>query len=119
MIIGQVNTQREATIPLRVRGDLGSDEITCVIDTGFSGYLCLPAARVHDLGLPYFGTAKYELGDGTEVVFSVYTGTVEWEGHDRGIHVLASGGGELVGMRMLYGHSLHMEVTDGGLVEIA
>ena len=44
----------EAVVSLVLRGPEGQTrEVNAVIDTGYSGFLTLPAALVADLGLPY------------------------------------------------------------------
>jgi predicted aspartyl protease len=52
MIGGHVNAYREAVISLSVEGSSSlRRDIDAVIDTGFNGYLTLPAALVQALGL--------------------------------------------------------------------
>ena len=52
MITGQVTVYREAVISLSVKGPEGqSREIDAVIDTGFNGFLTLPASLIQELGL--------------------------------------------------------------------
>jgi clan AA aspartic protease len=93
-------------------------EFEAVLDTGFSDYLALPPNLVTDLQLPYYGEAEYELGDGRIVRFTLHTVTILWDGANQEVHVLATEGGVLVGMRMLYGHQVYLDVVDGGEVRI-
>ena len=52
MIIGMVNAHREAIIALIVQDANGQGHaIDAVIDTGFTGFLTLPPARIAVLGL--------------------------------------------------------------------
>ena len=54
VIEGFVNANHEAVVSLVLRGPEGQTrEVNAVIDTGYSGFLTLPAALVADLGLPY------------------------------------------------------------------
>ena len=58
MIEGVVNAAREAVVTISVRGPDGqAREIEAVIDTGYSGFLTLPASLVEDLGLPFDSVA--------------------------------------------------------------
>src|SRR5207244_11426502 len=64
MIIGVVNANREATIRLVIRGANGQEhEIEAVIDTGFTGFLTLPATLIASLGLAWYGREPAFLGD--------------------------------------------------------
>ena len=54
MIEGTVNASREAVVPLTVASPAGRMQpIDAVIDTGFNGFLTLPAALVSELRLPF------------------------------------------------------------------
>jgi len=116
---GTVNAYREPTLVLQIRAATGTfDESECVIDTGFSGFVALAPEQILALGWPFIATAKYELADGSEVVFAVYRGTVIWDGLEYDVNVLASSGGDLVGMGMLYGYRVVMDIVDGGDIVI-
>ena len=70
MIEGFVNANREAIVPLSLRGPEGQTrEVNAVIDTGYSGALTLPHALVAELELPYVFSSKATLADDTEVGF--------------------------------------------------
>jgi clan AA aspartic protease len=120
MIIGQVTSDQEATIPLIVRGPHGEElDIEAIIDTGFTGYLTLSAASIASLNLAFREMSDFVQADGTLLSLEVYHGTVAWDGGDQGILVLATDGGPLVGMSMLDGSLVTLEVTDGGQVTIS
>jgi|SRR5579884_3009244 len=119
MITGAVNPFREAIIHLEVQGLSGqSVEIEAVIDTGYDGYLTLPAHVISALGLPWHETTSAELADGSTVLFDVYRGIVVWNGQPRRIPIDEAETTPLVGMRLLYGHTLTIQVLDGGNVTI-
>ena len=119
MIAGLVNAAYEAVVTLAVQGPAGQTrDIDAVIDTGFGGFLTLPPALVAELGLPYKGTGWATLGDGSEITFPYYDVAVLWEGRPKYGLVEAADTAPLVGMRLLDGHSLYMEVEDGGRVVI-
>jgi clan AA aspartic protease len=117
MMFGVVNSTCEATIKVAV-GRIGSPKImvNAVIDTGFTSFLSLPLSVIESLELPWscldFGT----LGDGSEVVFEMYTASVIWDGQIRIIDVVASEAVPLVGMSLLYGYDLRIQAVEGGIV---
>jgi clan AA aspartic protease len=119
MIRGQVNAYREAILPIHLHTPSAQIvPLDAVVDTGFSDYLSIPPALVSSLHLAYYGTADYELGDGALVTFRIYTATVDWDGQQINVPVLASDGGILIGMRLLYGYQLFVDVIDGGEVRV-
>ena len=119
MIEGVVNAGYEPVVPLRVQGPSGHTmDIEAVIDTGFTGFLTLPPALMTDLRLRYRGRGWATLADGSEVPFDVYGVTVLWDGLPRQIEVDEADNTPLVGMRLLDGHDLNIQVVDGGSVVI-
>ena len=119
MITGFVTTNREAVIRLLVRADNNREEtIEAVIDTGFNGFLTLPMSLISSLALSFAGTTRTTLGDCSEVRIDVFEATVLWENQERHVTVLATQGDALVGMAMLFGYRMTLEVEDGGAVVI-
>jgi predicted aspartyl protease len=119
MISGTVTPDRGAVIQLVVRGPTGSEEtVDAVLDTGFNDALALPPPIVSAPGLPFATPIVAALADGTLVQMSAFDGTVVWDGQPRGVLILAADGGPLVGMSLLYGSRVTLEVVDGGSVEI-
>ena len=119
MIVGQVNARNEAVIPVKaydVSGQLV--ELKATVDTGFSGYLTLPAITIAQLQLVYDRTETYTLGDNNDVDFDLYRATLSWDGHDRSVFVLATESEPLIGMSCLRGYGLFIDVVDGGVVHI-
>lgn len=120
MIYGTVTPFREATIPLRIYGPTGLVlDIVAAIDTGFSDYLTLPQDMIRGLLLPSANTMRVMLADGSYAWLGVYLATVDWDGAPVDITVLEADGGPLVGMSLLSGFSVYLEVVDGGNVEVS
>ena len=119
MITGQVSADREAVIPVTIL-DAGNQatEVEGVIDTGFTDFLTLPPALIASLRLTFRESAEFVLGDGSPVQFDIYVATVLWDGQQKNILVLASEGGPLVGMSLLYGYRVILDVVDGGTITI-
>ena len=119
MIEGAVNAAYEPVVTLAVQGPAEQTrEIEAVIDTGFNGYLTLPPDLVTGLGLPFVSIGRAFLANGSEVSFDVHYATVLWDGHPRRTRVNVADTTPLVGMRLLDGHRLYVEVKDGGRVVI-
>ena len=119
MIEGRVNANGEATIRLVLRGYAGEEQtVEAIIDTGFTGYLTLPAALIDRLGLSWAGRAQALLADGSLHVFDMYIGTVMWNGQYRTIEVDEADTEPLTGMGLLRGHSLRVDAVEDGTVRI-
>ena len=88
-------------------------EIAAIIDTGFTGFLTVTPAVAVELGLPSHGTARATLADGSEITFPYYGVAVLRSGRRRYVEGDAADTTPLVGMRLLDGHSLYVEVEDG------
>ena len=119
MITGVVTADREAVILVTLEpGDSRRQPVDAVIDTGFTGHLTLPLALVRTLGLPLDGHAHVVLGDGSTIFTDVYLGTILWNGQPRTVEIDAAETDPLVGMALLYGSELRVQVIDGGTVSI-
>ena len=119
MIEGVVNGDQEAVVTLAVHGPSGGTrEIEAVVDTGFSGFLTVTPGLVMELGLDYRTRGRAILADGSAVSFDVYDVTVLWDGHLRHIRGDVADTAPLVGMSLLDGHRLCVDVEDGGRVVI-
>ena len=119
MIEGVVNDAYEAVVALSLQGATGQvQDIEAVIDTGYSGFLTLPATLVMELELPFSHVSRAFLANDDEVSFDVHDVTVLWDGQPRYVKADATGSTPLVGMLLLDGHSLNIEVESGGRVLI-
>ena len=120
MITGSVNKHYEAIVRLVVRGPQGqAKEIEAIIDTGFSGWLSLPTATIAQLGLPFRRRGRAFLADGSESIFDIiYEGTVVWNGQLQRTPIDEAETAPLIGMQMLAGYELNIEVVTGGQVTV-
>ena len=115
---GVVNAAGQPVLQLQLKGPGVRLAVDAILDTGFSGSLTLSPDAIAKLGLISAGTRRARLGDGQIVEFAVYLATLEWFGTDREITVLSSDAGTLIGMALLQGTRLTMEVIPGGKVVI-
>lgn len=92
--------------------------IEAVIDTGFTGYLTLPRTLINRLKLQQAGEQITILGDENRVVLKRHIAKVLWHGAERNVYVLQAEGGPLIGMSLLYGSRLILDVVTDGEVTI-
>ena len=119
MIEGRVNSDNEAKVFLDIRDPTGSVRaIEAVIDTGFTEYLTLPQALISLFRMPYADRRVLILADGNWRAFDVYHAPLVWDGELKVVPAYAANAKPLVGMRLLEGYSLHMDIIDGGSVII-
>lgn len=118
MITGDVKSD-EGRIRLKVKGPRRREqEVEAVIDTGYTASLTLPPAVVAALGLRWQGVDRCVLADGSKCLFDVYEGKVLWDGKVRHVLVDEADTDPLVGMGLLRGYELAMQVRARGKVLI-
>lgn len=118
MISGSV-TDRQATVKLTLLLPNGSRiPIEFVIDTGFTGELCLPLEAVSLMGLTFRHDTPANLADNSEVLLAVHEATIIWDGAEREVLVIATGRRPLLGTALLDEGELVIQFTEGGLVTI-
>ncbi len=119
MIEGTVNGILEPVVTLVVSGVAErTSRVDALVDTGYGGDLMLPSDVVRDLGLVRVGATRLVLANGMEESFRTYMATVDWSGNKQGVAVHATSAAALVGMRLLEGHNLQIDVRQGGRVLI-
>ncbi|HKI30471.1 MAG TPA: hypothetical protein VKA46_01170 [Gemmataceae bacterium] len=118
MIRGTVNARLEAVVRLRLRGPGGESDVDAIIDSGFTSSLTLLATMITALGLVRQTGGIARLGDGSVCQYDTFAAEVDWGGTWRAVLVTAVGNESLLGMKLLAGHKLVIDVVLGGLVEI-
>lgn len=119
MIAGIVNSACEGVIAVDLRR-VADESLTvnAVIDSGFSGCLLLPLKTIESIGLKVASSGRAMLADGQIVPFDIYDGTILWDGLDRRIEIIATDGESLLGMELLKGYRVRMDVIEGGAIVI-
>ena len=104
-------------VPLVVRGrDGGLRRYQAVLDTGFTGTVALPAPDAQRLGLPSPQTEHVTFANGESGNCDVYLADVLWDGQEQTSKIYAIGEDPLVGMALLRGSRVTMDVAEGGAV---
>jgi clan AA aspartic protease len=118
-VISGIVTSRQPTVILTFLLSNGSRvPIEFVIDTGFTGELCLPLEAVSLVGLTFKHDTFANLADNTEVSLPLHEATVLWDGVERDVLIVATGRRPLLGTALLDEQELVIQFTDGGLVTI-
>ena len=116
---GRVNAALDAVLPVEVYGANGqTTAYDAVIDTGFNGFLTLPAHAIQALVLPLAGYVDAILGDGSPIELGLFRARVRWNRTDRAVHVLEAEGGPLVGTALLRNFQLRVHFVQGGAVTV-
>jgi clan AA aspartic protease len=119
VIRGAVNARYEATIAVTIHGTMGqAREIEAIVDTGFNGALTLPPRVIAELGLPWHSQSLVMLANGAEEICDVYVASLTWDGQPRPVRVEAAETSPLLGMRLLSGYAVHIDVLPSGAVLI-
>ena len=120
MTTGTVTADLEPLLRLTVHDAGGTPhDLEAVVDTGFNGFLTLPPAVIAALGLPWLCRQQGQLADGSLLTFDVHVATVIWHGQPRGVEVEAADAQPLLGMAMMRGSELRIQVEAGGSVTIS
>ena len=106
---------REAIISLGVRGPTGRTlQIEAAIDTGFTDSLSLRGQDIYGLKLPWQTRVEVSLADGSKTTVDMYEATVMWDESSRRIPIVSTEIRPLVGMALMSGYRLTLDVVPGG-----
>jgi clan AA aspartic protease len=118
MVLGVV-TARQARLSLQVRGRRGrARRIDAVIDTGFTGALTLPKSLVTSMNLKWRGVEDGQLADGSVCLFDIYDAKLDWDGAIITVPVNEADFDPLVGMELLEGYELKIQIREQGKVVV-
>ena len=105
-------------LELEVLGIDGPARIEFIVDTGFEGYLTVPASLAFRLSAgPYRDTIR-SMADGSDLECPAFDLSFTWNGEERVVEVIILAGKPLLGTELLEGCSLHVDIWHGGPVEI-
>ena len=120
MIAGIVNADFEPIILLSICGSDGKVYTQdAIVDTGFNGWLSLPPDLIAQLNLKWKRRGRAILGDGSECVFNIYEAVLIWDGNFLTIPIDEADSEPLVGMSLMEGYQLIVQVFEGGRVKLS
>lgn len=109
----------EGIVRLSVFGKRGQREtIEAIVDTGYDGTLTLPPTLIRELELRWISNSNATLADGSEIEFDVHEGEILWDRRRVPIRIDCADAMPLIGMRLLEGFELTMQVRQDGPVLI-
>ena len=118
-IRGRVDAQWVARVSLPVQDANGQfHPIETVIDTGYDGGLTLPPDTIRLLRLTPSIPITVTLATGTRERLNTWRGQVLWHNRRRAVRVVESPGDCLLGMELLEGSQLVIQVRVNGAVLI-
>jgi clan AA aspartic protease len=77
-------------VDVEVIGSKGRATVRALIDTAFTGYVCIPSKLGQELGLVLVGEEEYELANGQFAVQFYFEGKVNFMGRTQEAQILVS-----------------------------
>ena len=119
MIRGRINQRGQARVVIEMLGRNGQFQpIEVVLDTGFGGNILLPPSIIQGLEVIWSAEVDARLASGQEIQLPSWRGAVLWHGRPRSILVLQADGEPLLGMNLLRGSRVTLDVQPDGNVVI-
>ena len=120
MIVGTVSQSLSPRVDLRLVDDDGAQRLAvAVIDTGYNGYVLLPRGLPEELDYLAVGVMPATLADGSSTELLAYSGTIIWDEEEIPVIALEGDGEPLVGVKLLKGRRLTIDMSPEGRVEIS
>ena len=114
MIRGLLGKENRPLIPLVVGWNRGVQEITALVDTGFSGELKVSPKLIEELGLEITHAQPVLLANGTSTTMQASLAFVAMEGDTKEVNVLISEGQAVIGGGLLksFGYKLIVDYKE-------
>ena len=116
---GRVNGDLQAWLTIEIVTPNGQPRpIEVALDTGFNGQIALPAITIQRLELSEESSRLAITATGDRVRLTTYFSTMKWHGEPRIIEVVEADSEPLLGMELLLGNRVTLDVLEGGPVTI-
>lgn len=114
---GTIDAYGDAMFEVSLVGSRGQFGVFAVVDTGFSGAVCLPVKLAIQFGLELISEVPVEYADGTKKAELVFTGEIVWDGRSREVEVYLTRGEEvLIGKQLFEDGVLEIDYPRGNVL---
>jgi len=114
---GTIDAYGDAIFEVGLIGSRGQLRGFAVVDTGFSGAVCLPVKLAIQLGLELISEVTVEYADGSKKDELVFSGGIVWDEKTRDIEVYLTRGEEvLIGKRLFEDGVLEINYPRGNVL---
>jgi clan AA aspartic protease len=102
MVQGYVNEALEPVIEIGLKRGEVTESIPTIVDTGFSGHLCLSKRHEEKIEMVFHHVERYELANGEIAVMDVFRGTIVFDGREQEVNlILTASEDTLIGAALL------------------
>jgi len=88
MIKGEVTEALDPVIEIGLKDGETVSMIEAIVDTGFSGYLCLSEQWVDKLDMSFRFVESYEMANGEIITRDVFRGVIRFDGQEQKVDVI-------------------------------
>lgn len=114
---GSIDSRNLLWVPITVLGEQGQQNISALLDTGFTGELLLPVQIAIPLGLKLAGVGSVQLADGSINQQMLFSASIKWGTRNRPVTVnVVMGGDALIGGGLLHGYILLVDFQKKELI---
>ena len=107
MIQGYVTEALDPVIEIGLQRGEATESIPTIVDTGFSGHLCLSNQHKDKIEMVFHHVERYELANGEVVVMDVFRGTIMFDEREQEVNlILTASEDTLIGAALLRDHLL-------------
>ena len=117
MIIGKIESNLDARIPLALLVGDARHEVVFVLDTGFNGYLAISMSLVDQLDMRLGEVQSGITADGRSGFFDTVRVIIDWHGNPRSVQAQVLDE-PLIGTRLLNGNKLEADWKVGSKLVI-
>lgn len=113
MIEGYVNEALEPIVQIGLKQGEPVTTIPAVVDTGFSGGLCLSEKYIDNIAMSFEYAEPYELANGEVIFKDVFRGRVVFDGHEQEVDIIFTASPDsLIGASLLAAYELNINYPE-------